>query len=181
MVIIIKNKVNRLRKKEKITKKILLIIKIFLIATTAIFPMFMNLMSGIGWISTYGGYGSKFIVSGVVMIISSVLMTASVVLCMMKFNLAAVIANTAGFAAAMTVLAKMMKYADESGWSDRYTMQPASDIYRNRILPTLIPFILLIAAAVLQYFSYDETLKRKIRREEKEKQKNLPAPKILGD
>ena len=89
--------------------------------------------------------------------------------------------DTAGFAAAMTVLAKMMKYADESGWSDRYTMQPASDIYRNRILPTLIPFILLIAAAVLQYFSYDETLKRKIRREEKEKQKNLPAPKILGD
>ena len=46
MVIIIKNKVNPLRKKEKITKKILLIIKIFLIATTAIFPMFMNLMSG---------------------------------------------------------------------------------------------------------------------------------------
>lgn len=181
MVIIIKNKVNPLRKKEKITKKILLFIKILLIATTAVFPMFMNLMSGIGWISAYGEYDSKFIVLGTFMIISSVLMTASVILCMMKLNIIAVLTDTVGFAAAMTVLSKMMKFADESGWSDRFTMQPASDIYRNRILPTLIPFILLIAAAVIQYFSYDETIKRKNRREEKEKQKNLPSPKIIGD
>jgi heme exporter protein D len=75
----------------------------------------------------------------------------------------------------------MMNIADERGWSDMYTMQPASDMYRNRILPTVIPFVLLIAAAVLQYFSYDEKVKRRLKREEKEKKENMPAPKILGD
>lgn len=172
---------NPVTKKEKITKIILVFIKIFLIASTAVYPLFMNLLSGIGWISTYGKYGSEFTVMGTFMIISSALMTAAVVLCMIKLNVSAVLAETAGFAAAMTVMVKMMNCADERGWSDMYTMQPVSDIYRNRILPTIVPFLLLIAAAVLQYFSYDEKVKRQLKREEKEKKENMPAPKILGD
>lgn len=172
---------NRVTEKEKITKIILVFLKVLLIASTAVYPLFMDLLSGIGWISTYGRYGSEFTVMGTVMVISSALMTAAVVLCLLKFNISAVVTETIGFAAAMTIMIKMMNIADESGWSDMYSMQPASDMYRNRILPTLIPFILLIAAAVLQYFSYDEKVKRRLKREEKEKRENMPAPKILGD
>lgn len=172
---------NRVTQNEKITKIILVFIKIMLIASTAVYPLFMNLLSGIGWISTYGKYGTEFTAMGTVMLVSSGLMTAAVVLCMIKRNISAVVTETAGFAAAMTVMVKMMNLADERGWSDMYTMQPVSDMYRNRILPTVIPFVLLIAAAVLQYFSYDESVKRRLKREEKEKKENMPAPKILGD
>lgn len=177
----IKNKMNTVTKNEKITKKILVFLKVLLIASTAVYPLFMDLLSGIGWISTYSRYGSEFTVIGTVMVISSGLMSAAVVLCLLKKNISAVVTETAGFAAAMTIMIKMMNIADERGWSDMYTMQPASDMYRNRILPTVIPFVLLIAAAVLQYFSYDEKVKRRLKREEKEKKENMPAPKILGD
>lgn len=177
----IKNKLNTVTKKEKITKRILLFLKVLLIASTAVYPLFMDLLSGIGWIFTYGTYGSEFTVMGTVMVISSGLMTVAVVLCMIKRNISAVVTETIGFAAAMTVMVKMMNIADERGWSDMFTMQPVSDMYRNRILPTVIPFVLLIAAAVLQYFSYDEKVKRRLKREQKEKRENMPAPKILGD
>ena len=172
---------NKVTKNEKITKKILVFLKVLLIASTAVNPLFMDLLSGIGWISTYSRYGSEFTVMGTVMVISSGLMSAAVVLCLLKRNISAVVTETAGFAAAMTIMVKMMNIADERGWSDMYTMQPASDMYRNRILPTVIPFVLLIAAAVLQYFSYDEKVKRRLKHEEKEKKENIPAPKILGD
>lgn len=172
---------NTVTEKEKITKKILVFLKVLLIASTAVYPLFMDLLSGIGWISAYGKYGSEFTVMGTVMIVSSLLMTAAAVFCLLKFNIPAVVTETAGFAAAMTVMVKMMNIADERGWSDMYTMQPVSDMYRNRILPTVIPFVLLIITAVLQYFSYDEKVKRRQKREEKEKRENMPAPKILGD
>lgn len=181
MVIIIKNKVNTLTSKEKITQKVLFFIKILLIISTLIFPLFINIMSGIGWISTYSKYGGEFTICGVIMIVSSVLMAAATIFCLCKFNISAAVSGSLGFITAMVILYKMMYYADERGWSDRFTMQPASDIYRNRILPTIIPFIFLIAAVVIQYFSYDEKVKRKLRREEKERKENMPAPKILGE
>lgn len=181
MVITIENNMNRITKKEKITKNILFIIKIFLIISTVIFPIVMNLLSGIGWISTYTKYGAEFTAMGIVLLISSALMTVALILCLLKFNISAVLLQCVGFTAAMVALVKMMNYADEGGWIHHSTMQPASDIFRNHIMPTLIPFVLLVAVASLQYFAYDQKVKRRLKREEKEKKKNLTAPKILDD
>lgn len=195
-VITMKNKKNKLNEKTKISKKkmsdyidgrektrrrITLFLKILLIAATAVFVLCFDLLSGIGWISTYGSYDSAYTAMGVVMLVSVGLMTASAVLCMLKFNITAVVTEIIGFSLAMFSLVKMMGYADELGWSSELTMQPASDIFRNRVLPTIAPFVLLLATAVLQYFSYDARVKRRIKKEEKERRENMPAPKIIED
>lgn len=195
-MITIKNNKNNLNNKSKISKKkasnfidgkqkkrrtIIFFLKILLIVLTVVFVLCFDLLSGIGWISTYGGYGGEYTAMGVVMLVSVAFMTAAVVLCMVKFNLTAVIAEIIGFAMAMFSLVKMMNFADELGWSNPATMQPASDIFRNRVLPTIAPFIILLATAALQYFSYDAAVKRRIKREEKEKRENMPAPKIIDD
>jgi hypothetical protein len=60
-------------------------------------------------------------------------------------------------------------------------MELVSDMYRNRILPTIIPFVLIAAAAVMEYFSYSSAVKRRIKREQKEKERNEKTIKILDD
>ncbi len=175
------NKMNQLTKNERFTKNSIFILKICLIISTAVFPLFMNLMSGIGWISTYTRYSNEIRTMGIIILISSALMTLALIFCLLKFNLFAIFTECLGFTVTMTVLTKMMNYADNNGWSNQITMQPASDLYRNRILPTIIPFVLLITIALLQYFSYEEKVKRKIKREEKEKKENMTAPKIIND
>lgn len=167
--------------REKKRRRITFFLKILLICLTVVFVLCFDLLSGIGWISTYGEKSSDYLTMGVVMLVSVGLMTVSTVLCMLKFNITAVITEIIGFSLSMFSLIKMMGYADELGWSNEITMQPASDIFRNRVLPTIAPFILLIAVTALQYFSYEAQTKRRIKREEKEKLENMPAPKIIED
>ncbi|MBQ7047141.1 MAG: hypothetical protein IJN85_05320 [Oscillospiraceae bacterium] len=167
--------------RERKRRRITLFFKILLIILTVVFVLCFDLLSGIGWISTYGGYDSTYSAMGVLMIVSVGIMTVSAVLCMLKFNVTAVIGEIIGFGMAMLALIKMMNFADAQGWSDPASMQPASDIFRNRVLPTVAPFVVLIVTAALQHFSYDARVKRRKKREEKEKLENMPAPKIVED
>ncbi|MGN0621860.1 MAG: hypothetical protein ACI4I9_08325 [Porcipelethomonas sp.] len=176
-----KKKMEPVTAKEKILKKTTLIIKIAAILTTLVFPCIFNILSAAGWIYNSGSYGEIFNVYGAVMIVSSAVMAAAAILCCLKLNIAAVIADFIGLIPCMTILYKVVVFADENGWSNKYTMEPVSNMYRNRILPTIIPFVLIIAAAALQFFSYEAAVKRRKKREEKEKRENMPAPKILDD
>lgn len=175
-----KNKVNHAEKKEKILKKSALILKIAAVAATIIFPCIINVLCAAGWIYNSHSSGEIFKVYGAVMIASSVCMAASAVLCCLKFNVAAVTLDVIGIIPCMTVLYKVVYLANENGWnSRRYPFMSIPNMYRNRILPTIIPFILIIAAAAIQFFSYESAVKRRMKREEKEKRENMPAPKIL--
>lgn len=175
-----KNKTGHAENKEKFFKKTALILKIAAVASTIIFPCVINVLCAAGWIYNSHSSGEIFKVYGAVMIGSSVCMAAAAVLCCLKRNVAAVIADIVGIIPCMTVLYKVTSFARENGWnSPRYPFMSIPNMYRNRILPTIIPFILIIAAAAIQFFSYESAVKRRIKREEKEKRENMPAPKIL--
>lgn len=92
-------------------------------------------------------------------------------------NISAIIFSSGGFILCMAMLSKLAAHADKSGWSDKYTMTPISDMYRTRLIPCVIPVVLVIIAAVIQLLVYEpENDGGKRRNYENEK-----APSVLGD
>ena len=81
----------------------------------------------------------------------------------------------------MTMLHKLALHADKSGWSDKYTMAPISDMYRSRLIPSIIPTVLVIFVAVAQLLSLELKEERRERRKLKKDKENAPAPSVLAD
>jgi hypothetical protein len=81
----------------------------------------------------------------------------------------------------MAMLHKLVSHAYRCGWTDKYTLQPISSMYKSRILPCIIPVVLSIAVALIQLFSYEMIQHRRQRRAEKEAKENTPVPPIIDD
>ncbi|MBQ2263805.1 MAG: hypothetical protein IJY06_06390 [Oscillospiraceae bacterium] len=163
---------------------------VILVLTTIIYPLFMCQMSAAGWQYNVdaGNYPEEFSVFAFWMRTGSVLLTAACILCLLGrkpklwvCNAAALLCGTGGIAACMTVLARFTAYADQHFSGMDETMQPVSELYRDRLLPTLLPFALLCVLAVWQLFAYDARVYRQQRRDEKKRLDAQEAPKILGD
>ncbi len=171
----------------KILKKFL---RVMLILTTLVYPLFMCQMSAAGWQYNVdaGNYPEVFAAYAFWMRAGSVLLTAAAVLCLFGSrprrwlcNAAALGCGTGGIIACMTVLAKFTAYADQNFSGLDETMQPVSELYRDRLLPTLLPFALLCVLAFWQIFDYDARVYRRQKRDEKRSRDTQEAPKILGD
>lgn len=125
-------------------------------------------------------YGAELERTGIFLILSGAFMTFGAVLCLFRknaANISAIFFSSGGFALCMTMLHKLADHADKSGWSDKYTMSPISDMYRSRLIPCVIPVVLVIVAAVIQLLvSEPENDSGKRRNYENEK-----APSVLGD
>ena len=106
---------------------------------------------------------------------------------------ASLLCACAGIASCMTVLYKFCAYADQnfSGIGD--TMQPVSELYRDRLLPMLLPCAVCCVLAVWQMMSYDVKVYIQQKKEEKQKLENMvvketevvdidfvSAPSIIG-
>lgn len=158
--------------------------KVIALLLALIFSCAMTMLSGAGLIYNRNSYGSGMAVTGFFLILSAVLMTSGTVLCIFRKNAANILSlifSSGGFILCMVMLYKLVSHADRCGWTNKYTLQPISSMYKSRVLPCIIPVALTVAIALIQLFSYDMKQYRRQRRAEKEAKENAPAPSIIDD
>lgn len=158
--------------------------KVIMLALSAVFSLCMPALSGAGLIYNKASYGAELERVGIFLIAAAVMMTAGAVLCLIRKNLTniiSIILTSGGFALCMTMLHKLTEHADKSGWSDKYTMTPISDMYRSRVMPCIAPAALALVIAVVQLMSYELSEQRRERRRRKKELENAPAPSVLGN
>lgn len=142
-------------------KKFRLILKILMVISLCIFPLFMNLMSGIALIcnaqiNRSGGLieYSDFIEyrnMGTFMVSSSIMMLFATICIFIRKNFLGVIIETIGFAICMVVLLKLRKISEINGLSDN-NMTPYSEIYFWRHFPTAVHAIIVYLLALTGHF-----------------------------
>lgn len=168
---------------EKHRKKhgIMIVAKALMVILTAVYPLFMVVLSGAGLIYNRESYGSTLTIVGGALIASGVIMSAGAILCLFGKNITSALCSGGGLALCMAMLHKLCEHADRAGWSDKFTMAPISDMYKARILPCIVPVALAAVIATVQYYSYESAEERRRRRESKEEAANAPAAKIIDD
>ena len=148
---------------------LLLILKLILAVLTIIYPLFMNIMSGLGMFIEWNDsgivynsnkYNSQLALCGWSLIFGGLALTLSAVFCILKKNKISIFTSLAGFILSMASLLKIASHADLAGWSNKYTLEPVSDMYTARILPDVFPFILCIIISIIQiiFFSHHRTM-----------------------
>lgn len=137
---------------EKSKKYIIFSMKIFLVLSTVAFPFLTVIMTGAGLVYNYISYGRKIMYTGIFFILSGLLMTAGSILNMFNkkiFNIVSALLWCAGFILCMTMLYRLCLHADYNGWSRN--LQPVSSMYKSRIMPVAVPFVLDMTLSVIQY------------------------------
>ncbi len=176
--------------KKQMPQVVRILLIILLLLSAVVYALFMPQMSAAGWQYNVneGNYPQLFAAFATWMRIGSVLLCAAVVLCLLgqriklwRCNVISLFCGGAGFASCMTVLVRFMKYADQNFPGMGETMQPVSSMYRDRLLPMLLPFALLCVLCVWKLATYDVQVYRKQKREEKHRKNEEQAPKILSD
>lgn len=151
-------------------------LKILLLLSLLVYPLFINFFGGAGLVSGamnnfHSGFSGdeifrRFLVLGFMMLASSVIMTAATVMSFCKKNISAVITDLIGTALCMFVLFVLRKTAMEAGLSND-EFKPYADIYTERHLPTVVHFIILAILSFIEYLSYDSINDRRIKKNNK--------------
>lgn len=124
-------------------KRFLIISEIILAVLTLIYSFFIVILSGAGLIFNGSSYGVKLMTCGIIWIISGLLMTSGTILCISGKNISAMILSSLGFAVCIVILFIVTAHAEKYAWSmPYYNKFPVADMYRKRIIPTVIPFII---------------------------------------
>ena len=163
-------------KKDRILQVLQIFLKIALVVTTLIYPLFMDLMTALGWTVNAHSYGAKFRILAAVVAVGALLMTAGVILALCKKDIAALVTGS--------VVSIATSIAETAGWapqSEAHLGRFAYQIWADRMLPTIAPYCLLVAVALLHYFSYEASAARREKKRQKEEFENRPAPKIVED
>ena len=158
--------------------------KAVLLVLTAIYPVFMVMMTGAGICYNSGSYGAAFTRYGIILIASGAMMTGGAVLCLFRKNIPNLIApflSSGGFITCMAILSRLVKRAKANGWhgSGMYEGVTASYIFQSRLIPCILPVALTITIALCQYFSYDLGEVRRERRQARNERENAPSPSII--
>lgn len=176
--------------KKQMPQVVRILLIILLLLSAVVYALFMPQMSAAGWQYNVdaGNYPQLFAAFAAWMRIGSVLLCAAVVLCLLgqrvRFwlcNVISLFCGGAGFTSCMIVLSRFMAYADQNFPGMGETMQPVSSMYRDRLLPMLLPFALLCVLCVWKLASYDVQVYRKQKREKRRRKNEEQAPKILSD
>lgn len=118
------------------------IIRIIMIISTLIYPLFMTCLAGIGLIYNKSSYGGKITTIGIFLVISGISMTSGAFMCLFRkktVNIISLTCSVSGLILCLAMLYLLCSHADNAGWIDNYTMNPVSDMYRTRILPVIFP------------------------------------------
>ena len=140
---------------RKITEKTSIpikLLKIALIALSAVYCLFMPAMTGAGLLYNSAAYGAELTQAGVLFIVSAVLMSAAAVMCFFKkkiLNILSIVFAPSGAVLCLAMLHRLCTHADRSGWTDKFTMEQISRMYERRILPCVIPVVLIIAVSAV--------------------------------
>lgn len=139
---------------------VMAICKVITLLLSLWFSGAMTALSGAGLIYNSDSYGAELKNTGIFLIISSVLMISGAFLCLFRKklpNITAIFFAIIGLALCLVMLKKLTDHADMSGWTDKYTMLPISDMYTRRILPSIVPAALTAIIAVIQLCSLRRT------------------------
>ncbi|WP_297958555.1 hypothetical protein [uncultured Ruminococcus sp.] len=142
------------------------------------FSCAMPALTGAGLISNRASYGEEMEKTGIFFIAAAALMTAGAFLCLIRRDLPDILAiafSLSGLALCMVMLKKLADHADRSGWTDKYTLLPISEMYTSRIMPCIIPALLCAVLAAVQLCSYGQREQRR----RKKAEKDAPAPPII--
>ena len=71
-------------KKDRILQVLQIFLKLALVVTTLIYPLFMDLLTALGWTVNAHSYGAKFRILAAVVAVGALLMTAGVILALCK-------------------------------------------------------------------------------------------------
>ena len=158
--------------------------KAVMLVLTAVYPMFMVMMTGAGIFYNRSSYGSFFGRLGIVLIASGAFMTAGAVLCIFRKNLTNLLSpffSVSGFITCMYVLSRLVARAKANGWhgSGIYEEVSASYTFQTRLIPCILPVGLSVVIALCQYFSYDLGELRREKKRRKAAKENAPAPSIV--
>lgn len=168
----------RLRERDRKLKAVRILLRIALVLSALYCVWFCDVLAALGWIDMARAgenWPIHFVTYGYVMIFAAVLITAGVVMCLFRVNWTAIGLGVSGTAICLIVMQLVVNYANEAGFYSTIQNKSAGAVYQDAILPTIIVCILLIALALMQFFSMDSVLKRR----EKKQQENASAPKII--
>lgn len=156
--------------------------KVIMLILTAVFSVFMVVMSGAGIIHNRAHYGAEITGWGRMFVFSSVLMTAGALLCIPRKSIANAVSffcTLSGCAVCLATLSKLAAHAKKAGWVSAVTGVPARDMYISRITPVIAPCALAVTIAAVQFFSYEAREERRIRKQQKNDRENAPSPPIV--
>lgn len=138
---------------KKNTKKrapMMTALRAILVVLTCIYPLFMVVMTSVGLLFNAESYGAKVRNIAIVFLVSAIFSGAGLVLVLIKRNIASIASNVIGLILCMISLAQLRSHADAKGWSNRFTLEPISNMYARRIFPVIVPFILALVVAAAQ-------------------------------
>lgn len=152
------------RKNLKKQSPFMIFLKVMLMILTAIYPLFMTMLTGIGIVSNSRSYGRMITGCGVVLVISGAAMTAAAILCLFRKklpNILSIMISVPGFMLCMGALYKLVKHAENAGWMGQgaYSLMPVADMYKQRIIPDIAPFLLILIISAVQLSSYELRIK----------------------
>ena len=133
---------------RKSTVKAVHLLKAAILLLSAVYCLFMPVMTGLGLLYNRASYGKFLTLTGVYFIVSALLMTAGTVMCGSRKkakNVLSVIFLVLGFIICMVMLHNLCHYADMRGWSGKFEIERISSMYKRRIIPCVIP----VTAAVI--------------------------------
>lgn len=165
-------------------------LRILLIVSALVYPGMMAMLSAAGWRyhAAQGNYPGIFNAYAFWMTLGGVLLLSGTVLCLMGArkrlwlcNPAAVVCAGCGLWGCLWALQKFCLYADQNFSGVDGTMQPVSELYRDRISPVILPFLCICLLSAWQFFRYEARVYRKQQRIAAQEKENAPAPKILAD
>ncbi len=168
----------KLKARDNKLKAVRIILRIALILSTLYFAVFCDVMAALGWISgarAGENWSLEFVDYGYIMIFAVILIVTGTVLCLAKLSRTSAVFSWCGTALAIVMMQKAVTYADNAGFYSDIRNMPASAVYQQAILPTIIVSVILTALALMQYFSMEAVQKRR----DKKLAKDAEAPKIV--
>lgn len=131
---------------DKNTKKYFLVAYVtVMVGLTIIYPLIMVCTAGAGLIYNGESYGRELESVGIWLIISGLAMTLGTIGTFFRkriFRIISAIFTVVGLAVCLVMVYKVCSHADYAGWVDNFTMEPVSRMYRERLLPVIVPSVM---------------------------------------
>ena len=139
-------------------RPVMTVVKTATLLLSLYYSLAMPILAGAGLIYNRKSYGAEMEKTGIFLIIAASLMTAGAILCLFRRELPNMLSpflSVGGMVLCMVMLSKLISHADKNGWTDKYSLQPISGMYKVRLLPCMIPVVLSAAIAAVQLCSGD--------------------------
>ena len=138
------------KNKKKIIYNVYIIIMVLLMV---VYSLIMVCVAGAGLLYNGESYGRELENAGMWLIISGIVMTAGTVTGFLKksvFRVISAILTVVGLTVCLAMVYIVCTHADNAGWADNHTMEPVSRMYKERLLPVIVPAVMNLAVQMFR-------------------------------